>query len=159
MTNEEQILANTEEILRILKEQWNIPDEEEDPVTPDEETDLMEQLKNLPTNEEKIEYIITKLEENNAYSEEHIILKIFTDKVGDTVLEIKIKPYKDWGATINYFYTQLGEPQALETSKYNMRLILWYKITKYIQQNIPDDGSSIINEVTEDWGHRDEIFS
>lgn len=156
MTNEEQILQNTEEILKILKEQWNIPDEEEpvDPVTP---TDLMEELKNLPTNEEKIEYIKTKLEENEAYSEEHIILKIFTDKVGDTILEIKLRPYTEWGKTIDYFYKQLGDPDAIETSKYNMRLILWYKITKYIQQDVPDDGSSIIDKVTDEWGNRDDI--
>ena len=155
MTNEETILKNTEEILQILKTEFNITDEEETNTII--ETDLINQIKTLPTNKEKIDYIITRLEENNAYSEEHIILKIFTDKVGDTILEIKIRPYTDWGKTIDYFYNNLGEADEIETSKYNMRLILWYKLTKYMQQETTDDGSSIIEKVNNEWGDQDYI--
>ena len=159
MTNEEQILQNTEEILTILKNEFNITEEEEETNETNETqyiTQLNEQLQNN-THPEVIEWIINQLQEQQIYSEEDIIIKIFTDKTGDTILEIKIRPYPKWGKIITYFYENIGEPFLIETSKYSMRLIIWYKLTHHMQHTTEDDGSSIIDKVTTEWGNKDDI--
>lgn len=156
MTNEEKILDNTEEILRILKEEFDIDDDPVDPSgddgdpTPSFKEELIEKLR-TNTFHEVIEFIKETLNDQGIYSEDDMLIKIITDNVGDTVLEIKIKPYKKWGKTIDFFYTNLEDPDYFETSKYNMRVIMWYKLTKYTQITPEEDDTGIIDDINDDW--------
>lgn len=146
MTNEEQILQNTEEILSILKTEFNIETETETP-TETETTEYMQTLTNSLKEgsfEEIIENLKQVLTSNDAYSEEDVLIKIFTDTIGNTILEIKIKPYPKWGKTIDWLFTNLGEPENIETSRYTMKLIMWYNLTKY--QQISEEETPINDE-------------
>lgn len=155
MTNEEKILDNTEEILRILKEEFDI-DDEPTPVDPsdDETTSFEDELREkmqTSTIPEIVEWFKETLNNLELYSEDDMIIKIITDSVGDIVLEFKIKPYNRWGKVIDWFYTNMGDPDYFETSRYNMRVIMVYKLTKYTQIEPQEEDTGIVDDVNEDW--------
>jgi len=154
MTVNDEILQNTEEILSILKSQFNIEDKPTTDEPSEEETtsfndELKEQMqtKTIP---EIIEWFKQTLTTQELYSEDDMIIKIITDSVGDIVLEFKIKPYNRWGKVIDWFYTNMGDPDYFETSRYNMRVIMVYKLTKYLQVE-PEEDNGIVDQVNNEW--------
>ena len=156
MTNEEQILNNTEEILRILRNTDNT-EENESAISTDFKNELQQKIdEGIPYDELK-DYIIEQLTLNNIYSDKDIVIKLFTHKEGDIILEIKTRPHPNWGKVIDYFYTNMGEPQYFETSRYEMRIIMWYRLTKNIQIPETTSETNIVDDVNEQWGDSDNV--
>ena len=154
MTNEETILQNTEEILRILKHEENATTTE--PST-EFNNDIQEKInQGIPYDELKA-YIIEQLTLKGIYSEANIIIKIFTHKEGDIILEIKTRPHRYMGKVVDFFYENMGEPTYFETSRYTMRLVMWYKLTKNIQMEEQTSDTNIVDDVNEQWGDNDNI--
>lgn len=155
MTNEDKILANTEEILRIIKEQFNITDTTED-TTQETITEFKQQLQELLTTGESSYTTIKntlkdQLVEQELYSEEDMLIDIFSDnKTQDTILQVKIRPFSKWGKTIDYIYELLGEPNTIETSKYNMRIIIEYKLYQNKQIEEPSEPTDSAMELVND---------
>ena len=155
MTNEETILQNTEEILRILKHTEETTPTTE--VSTDFKNELQEKLdQGIPYDELK-QYIIDQLTLNGIYSEANIIIKIFTHIEGDIILEIKTRPHTYMGKVVDFFYENMGEPTYFETSRYTMKLIMWYKLTKNIQMEEQTSDTNIVDDVNEEWGDNDNI--
>ena len=148
MTNEEQILTNTEEILRILRNQDNV-EESESGVSTDFKNELQGMIdQGIPYDELK-NFIIQQLALNGLYSEPNIVIKIFTHKEGDIILEIKTRPHHNWGKIIDFFYSNMGEPEYFETSRYTMKIIMWYKLTKNIQMEEQTSDTNIVDDITD----------
>lgn len=158
MTEEEQnqILNNTEEILRILRNTDNV-EESESAISTDFSNELQAKIdEGIPYDELK-GFIIEQLELNGIYSEANIVIKIFVHKTGDMILEIKTRPHRYMGKVVDYFYENLGEPSYFETSRYNLRLIMWYRLNKNQQMEDQESDSSIIDAVNNDWQDNDDV--
>ena len=157
MTNEEQILTNTEEILRILRNEGSSDSGSSATPSTDFSNELQAKIdEGIPYDELK-DFIISQLEYNGIYSEANIVIKIFVHKTGDMILEIKSRPHMNLGKVVDYFYTNLGEPTYFETSRYNLRIIMWYKLNKNMQMSEQTSDSSIVEDVNDQWGDNDTI--
>lgn len=110
----------------------------------------------LPYDQVK-EWVISKLEELGIYSEEDVVIKIFVHKTGDMMLEVKTRPYRWWGALLQFFEDNMGEADFFETSRYTMKTISWWRLNKNMQMEEQTSDSSIIDNVTEDWGDNDNV--
>lgn len=159
MTEEEQgqILNNTEEILRILRNEGS--SDSGSSATPSTEFSNELQAKideGIPYDELK-GFIIEQLALNGIYNEANVLIKIFVHKTGDMILEIKTRPHRNMGKVVDYFYENLGEPSYFETSRYTMRLIMWYRLNKNQQMEDQESDSSIIDAVNDDWGDNDDV--
>ena len=105
-----------------------------------------------------LEYLKEILVIKNIYNPQYIILKIYNHpKTHDLILEVKLKPYYHIGEIISFFYTEFGEPWKFITSDYKMRVILKYKLIEYMQMEEQTSDSSIIDNVTHDWGDNDDV--
>ena len=102
-------------------------------------------------------WIIEKLYVLGIYSEADINIKLFTDVKGNIILEVKTRPYRYMGRLLQFLRDSMGEADKFETSRYSMNLIMWYELTKNQQMEGQTSNSSIINEVTEQWGDNDSI--
>lgn len=103
------------------------------------------------------DWIIRKLTELGIYSEEDVNIKIFVHKTGDMMLEVKLRPYIHWGDCIQFFQDAMGDADYFETSRYNMKNIMWWRLNKNMQMEEQTSDSSIIDNVTEDWGDNDNV--
>lgn len=110
----------------------------------------------LPYDQVK-EWIISKLEELGLYSEEDMVIKIFVHRTGDMILEFKVRPYSRWGDAIQFFQSNMGDTDYFETSRYTMKNIMWWRLNKNMQMEEQTSDSSIIDNVTEDWGDNDNV--
>ena len=61
------------------------------------------------------------------------------------------------GKVIDWFYANLGEPKYFETSRYTMRIIMWYELTRNIQMEETTSDTNIVDAVNEDWGDNDNV--
>ena len=120
-------------------------------------TELEEKINHgLPYDEVK-EWVISKLEELGIYSEEDVNIKIFVHKTGDMILEVKLRPYIYWGECIQFFQDAMGDADYFETSRYVMKNIMWWRLNRNMQMEEQTSDSSIIDNVTEDWGDNDNV--
>lgn len=103
------------------------------------------------------EWIISKLEELGIYSEDDVVIKIFVHKTGDMILEVKTRPYRWWGALLQFFQDNMGESDFFETSRYNMKNIMWWRLNKNQQMEDQYSTTDIVGEVTDQWGDNDNI--
>lgn len=103
------------------------------------------------------DWIISKLAELGIYSEDDVNIKIFVHKTGDMMLEVKLRPYIYWGDCIQFFQDAMGDADYFETSRYNMKNIMWWRLNKNMQMEEQTSDSSIIDNVTEDWGDNDNV--
>ena len=110
----------------------------------------------LPYDEVK-ELIIETLTSNGIYSEDDINIKLFTDINGDIILEVKSRPYKYWGKLLQFLQDSMGEADKFETSRYEMKTIQWWKITKNQQMETQTSTTDIVDGVNDDWGDKDDV--
>ena len=110
----------------------------------------------LPYEEVK-EWIIETLTNEGIYSEANIVIKLFTYVDGDIILEVKSRPYPRWGKLLQFLQDSMGEADKFETSRYEMKTIQWWKLTKNQQMETQTSESSIIDAVTNDWGDNDDV--
>lgn len=103
------------------------------------------------------DWIIRKLEELGIYSEEDVNIKIFVHRTGDMMLEVKLRPYIHWGDCIQFFQDAMGDADYFETSRYNMKNVMWWRLNRNMQMEEQTSDSSIIDNVTEDWGDNDDV--
>lgn len=126
-------------------------------VTSEFKTDLQAKIdEGLPYTQVKA-WIIEKLYVLGIYSEEDIVIKLFTDVKGNLILEVKTRPYKYMGRLLQFLRDSMGEADKFETSRYSMNLIMWYELTKNQQMEEQTSDSSIIDAVNEDWEDRDDV--
>lgn len=104
------------------------------------------------------DWVISKLAELGIYSEEDVNIKIFVHRTGDMVLEVKLRPYTYWGDCIQFFQDAMGDADYFETSRYDMKNIMWWRLNKNMQMEEQTSDSSIVDQVNEDWGDNDNIF-
>ena len=146
-------------ILSIVDNLGSLPQstEEASGVTSQFKTDLQAKIdEGLPYDQVK-EWVISKLEELGIYSEEDVVIKIFVHKTGDMMLEVKTRPYRWWGALLQFFEDNMGEADFFETSRYTMKTISWWRLNKNMQMEEQTSDSSIIDAVNEDWEDRDDV--
>ena len=110
----------------------------------------------LPYDEVK-EWIIETLTNEEIYSESDINIKIFTDIEGDIILECKSRPYMYWGKLLQFLQDSMGDADKFETSRYEMKTIQWWKLTKNQQMETQTSTTDIVDEVNEQWGDNDHI--
>lgn len=126
-------------------------------VTSEFKTDLQAKIdEGLPYTQVKA-WIIEKLYVLGIYSEEDIVIKLFTDVKGNLILEVKTRPYRYMGRLLQFLRDSMGEADKFETSRYSMNLIMWYELTKNQQMEEQTSDSSIIDAVNEDWEDRDDV--
>lgn len=128
------------------------------PVAPSQfKIELQEKIDaGLPYDELK-EWIIETLTNEQIYSEADIVIKIFTHIDGDLILEIKSKPYNKWGKLLQFLQDSMGDTDKFETSRYTMRIIQWWKLTKNQQMETQTSSTDIVDAVNEDWGDNDNV--
>ena len=128
------------------------------PVAPSQfKIDLQAKIdEGLPYDQVK-DWIIEVLTTEGIYSEADIVIKIFTDIEGDIILEVKSRPYIYWGRLLQYLQDAMGDADKFETSRYVMKTIQWWKLTKNQQMEDQESDSSIIDAVTHDWGDNDDV--
>ena len=128
------------------------------PVAPSQfKIDLQAKIdEGLPYDQVK-DWIISVLTTEGIYSEADIVIKIFTDIEGDIVLEVKSRPYIYWGRLLQYLQDAMGDADKFETSRYVMKTIQWWKLTKNQQMEDQESDSSIIDAVNNDWGDNDDV--
>lgn len=147
-------------ILSIINTLTPSSDEEKDDeeeITSAFKTELIEKInQGIPYNEVK-DWIISTLTELAIYSEEDMVIKIFTHHTGDIILEFKVRPYHKWGKAIQFFQDTMGDADYFETSRYTMKNVLWYRLTKNQQMEDMNSGTDIVDEVNEQWGSNDDI--
>ena len=128
------------------------------PVAPSQfKIDLQAKIdEGLPYDQVK-EWIIETLTAEGIYSEADIVIKIFPDIEGDIILEVKSRPYIYWGKLLQYLQDAMGDADKFETSRYVMKTIQWWKLTKNQQMEDQESDSSIIDAVNNDWGDNDDV--
>lgn len=128
------------------------------PVAPSQfKIDLQAKIdEGLPYDQVK-EWIIEVLTTEGIYSEADIVIKIFPDIEGDIILEVKSRPYIYWGRLLQYLQDSMGDADKFETSRYVMKTIQWWKLTKNQQMEDQESDSSIIDAVNTDWGDNDDV--
>ena len=128
------------------------------PVAPSQfKIDLQAKIdEGLPYDQVK-DWIIEVLTTEDIYSEADIVIKIFTDIEGDIILEVKSRPYAYWGRLLQYLQDAMGDADKIETSRYVMKTIQWWKLTKNQQMEDQESDSSIIDAVNNDWGDNDDV--
>lgn len=132
-------------------------DDDADETTSTFKTELQQKIDSgLPYDLVK-DWIIRKLAELGIYSEEDVNIKIFVHKTGDMMLEVKLRPYIHWGDCIQFFQDAMGDADYFETSRYNMKNIMWWRLNKNQQMEEQTSDSSIIDAVNEDWEDRDDV--
>lgn len=132
-------------------------DEETDEPTGEFREELESKINDgLPYDQVK-EWIISKLEELGLYSEEDMNIKIFIHKTGDMMLEFKVKPYPRWGDAIQFFQSNMGDADYFETSRYDMKNIMWWRLNKNQQMEDQHSTTDIVDDVNEQWGDKDNI--
>ena len=139
----------------------NPPQEEAEPVDGEPTGAFREELEakineGLPYDQVK-EWVISKLEDLGIYSEADVVIKIFVHRTGDMILEVKTRPYRWWGALLQFFQDNMGDADYFETSRYTMKTISWWRLNKNMQMDEQTSDSSIIDAVTEDWGDNDNV--
>lgn len=132
------------------------PEDDEEPTGQFKEELEAKINEGLPYDQVK-EFIISKLEELGIYSEDDVVIKIFVHKTGDLMLEIKTRPHPYFGKVLDFFQQSLGDADYFETSRYEMRVIQWWRLTKNMQMSEQTSDSSIIDVVNEDWQDRDDV--
>ena len=164
---EDQILSKLDEHTTVLTNILNkinelgpggSDDEDEDEeVTSDFKTELLEKInQGIPYDQVK-DWVIQTLTEQGIYSEADMVIKIFTHHTGDIILEFKVRPYHKWGKAIQFFQDNMGDADYFETSRYNMKNVLWYRLTKNQQMEDMHSNTDIVDDVTEQWGDKDDI--
>ena len=135
-----------------------VPSEDSDDTTPtDFKSELQEKInQGLPYDAVK-QWIIEKLVELGIYSEADAVIKLFTHKTGDIILEVKVRPYPKWGDCIQFFQNAMGDADYFETSRYDMKNIMWWKLTRNIQMEEMHSTTDIVDDVNEQWGDNDQI--
>lgn len=134
------------------------PDEDEDETTSQFKTELKQKIdEGIPYDQVK-EWIIQTLTEQGIYSEEDIVIKIFTDIKGNIIFEVKSKPFIYWGKLLQFLQDSMGDADKFETSRYTMRVIEWWNLTENMQIPEQENDSGIVDEVNEQWGDKDNVF-
>ena len=155
--------AHTTAINEILTITNGLTPPQESEETSDEDptnfkTELEEKIRQGIPYEQVKEWIINKLTELDIYSEEDMVIKIFTHKTGDIILEFKVRPYNRWGNAIQFFQTNMGDADYFETSRYTMKNISWWKLNINMQMEEQYSSTDIVDNVNQDWGNNDQIF-
>lgn len=136
------------------------PTETEDPVdetTSQFKTELQNKInEGLPYDQVK-QWIIQTLTDENIYSEEDIVIKIFPHIDGDIILEVKSRPYVHWGKLLQFLQDTMGDTDKFETSRYTMKIVEWWKLTHNQQMETQTSSTDIVDEVNEDWGDNDNV--